>query len=783
MGALTSPGGLAVVGVVLVLLIGVLVLGRRGGGTAARDALVKRGRYGEAARMAADAGDFAVAFDLYLRAQEPENAAAIAVKRGDLRQAAELYERAANWERAVHFYQRAGMGPKADDLRAARLAPAPAPRPRGDSDAPRSRAHELEARYRQAASAGATTDAAKVELQRQARDAADALLAEGELARAAEIYADAGLEDEAVHLYVNVLGQPGRAAPLVARRGNHQRAAELYELAGELERAAVAWVDVAKGSPRPDSFLERIGELSPKVALGYVEQELGGRPLSKATAEWHYQRAKLTAAGGDAARAQAYFEQLQAIVGPYRDVEERLRGLALPAPAPAPRAKTMQGPGSNLDPTQIELLASQVAEAAAQQLKRRVELSALPEAGASPSHVVRTEIRVVGLEQAPLVAGLLDDSAVHAARHGVGLDALKRFTGGRPCDLGNIEVYYRLGLYYLAHGNYDDALAAFDAVEDTSPAYRDAWKRAEEIRAWKKALGKVTRLAESDAAPNRERYQLRGELGRGGMAVVYRAYDTALERDVALKFLSEELSTQPGIRELFQREARAVAALNHPNIVTVHDTGYLQGRAFLCMEFVDGQSVEALMTKGPGLTIIECVRIAKQVLDALAYAHGKQIIHRDIKPANMMRTGEGLVKLMDFGLAKSLAESKKQSVIAGTPAYMPPEQLAGGDIDHRCDLFSVAVSLYEMLTGRLPFEGFERMTAPPPVSELVPAAPAPLDEAVMRGLAYRAGDRWATAAEMNARLKPVLDAVDQMVADKAAAASKRLASAKTEIVR
>ncbi len=379
MGALTSPGGLAVVGVVLVLLIGVLVLGGLGGGTAARDALVKRGRYGEAARMAADAGDFAVAFDLYLRAQEPENAAAIAVKRGDLRQAAELYERAANWERAVHFYQRAGMGPKADDLRAARLAPAPAPRPRGDSDAPRSRAHELEARYRQAASAGATTDAAKVELQRQAGDAADALLAEGELARAAEIYADAGLEDEAVHLYVNVLGQPGRAAPLVARRGNHQRAAELFELAGELERAAVAWVDVAKGSPRPDSFLERIGELSPKVALGYVEQELGGRPLSKATAEWHYQRAKLTAAGGDAARAQEYFEQLQAIVGPYRDVEERLRGLALPAPAPAPRARTMQGPGSNLDPTQIELLASQVAEAAAQQLKRRVELSALPD--------------------------------------------------------------------------------------------------------------------------------------------------------------------------------------------------------------------------------------------------------------------------------------------------------------------------------------------------------------------------------------------------------------------
>jgi tetratricopeptide (TPR) repeat protein len=606
MGALTSPGGLAVVGVVLVLLIGVLVLGRRGGGTAARDALVKRGRYGEAARMAADAGDFAVAFDLYLRAQEPENAAAIAVKRGDLRQAAELYERAANWERAVHFYQRAGMGPKADDLRAAHLAPAPAPRPRGDSDAPRSRAHELEARYRQAASAGATTDAAKVELQRQARDAADALLAEGELARAAEIYADAGLEDEAVHLYVNVLGQPGRAAPLVARRGNHQRAAELYELAGELERAAVAWVDVAKGSPRPDSFLERIGELSPKVALGYVEQELGGRPLSKATAEWHYQRAKLTAAGGDAARAQAYFEQLQAIVGPYRDVEERLRGLALPAPAPAPRAKTMQGPGSNLDPTQIELLASQVAEAAAQQLKRRVELSALPEAGASPSHVVRTEIRVVGLEQAPLVAGLLDDSAVHAARHGVGLDALKRFTGGRPCDLGNIEVYYRIGLYYLAHGNYDDALAAFDAVEDTSPATatrgsaprrsargRRRWARS---RGWPRATPPPTASATSCAASSAA---------------------------AAWRWCTARTTPRSARRRAEVPVRGAVAPAGHPRAVPARGARgrraqppqhrhrprhRLPRRAarFMCMELVDGQPVEALIDQARGLTIVEC---------------------------------------------------------------------------------------------------------------------------------------------------------------------------------
>ncbi|MBK9034249.1 MAG: serine/threonine protein kinase [Myxococcales bacterium] len=780
MDVLSTPGGMAAAGGVVLVLVVLMVASRRGRGVAARNGLIKRGRYSEAARLAADANDLAAAFDLYVRAQEPENAAAIAIKRGEVRHAAELYERVGNLERAAHFYQRANMAAKAEELRA-RMAPTPGLPQRTSGVAPvRTRAQELEDRYREAA-AGATSAAARAEVQRLARDAADAYLADGELATAAEIYADAGLEDEAVHLYVNVLGQPGRAAPLVARRGNHQRAAELYELAGELERAATTWVDVARASPRPDSFLERIADLSPKVALGFVEQEVAARPLSKATAEWHYQRAKLTAAGGDAARAQSYFEQLQALVGPYRDVDARLRGLVA-EPAPAARGDTLPGPGSNLDATQIELLASQIAEAAAQQLKRRVELSALPEASASPSVVVRTEIRVVGLEQAPLIAGLLDDTAVAAARHGASLETLKRFTGGRPCDLGNIEVYYRLGLYYLAHGAYEDALVAFDAVEDTSPAYRDGWKRAEEIRAWKKALGKATRLAESDAAPQRDRYELRGELGRGGMAVVYRAFDTLLGRDVALKFLSEELSTQTGIREMFQREARAVAALNHPNIVTVHDTGYLQGRAFLCMEFVSGESVEALQNQGTGLTIIESLRIVTQVLDALTYAHGKQIIHRDIKPANIMRTPEGLVKLMDFGLAKSLAEGKKQSVIAGTPAYMPPEQLGGGEIDHRCDVFAVAVSLYEMLTGRMPYEGFDRGTKPTPLSALVPAVPAPLEEAVMRGLAARPAERWASAAEMNQRIKLVLDAVNQAVAVKSAGANRKMAQAKTDIL-
>ena len=161
------------------------------------------------------------------------------------------------------------------------------------------------------------------------------------------------------------------------------------------------------------------------------------------------------------------------------------------------------------------------------------------------------------------------------------------------------------------------------------------------------------------------------------------------------------------------------------------------------------------------LGVVEALRITAQVLQALEYAHARKIIHRDVKPSNMMRSTAGVVKLMDFGLAKSIEKGDKASLIAGTPAYMPPEQLYGRRVDHRADLYATAASLYEMLSGRLPFESMDRTDLPPPLRALHPEVPEVIERVIVRGLSVDPEQRMASAAEFAASLQRVLDSVER----------------------
>jgi serine/threonine protein kinase len=228
----------------------------------------------------------------------------------------------------------------------------------------------------------------------------------------------------------------------------------------------------------------------------------------------------------------------------------------------------------------------------------------------------------------------------------------------------------------------------------------------------------VRQMAESSLVSGQSlsHYRIVDKIGAGGMGEVYRATDTKLNRDVALKVLPAEMALDPERLARFQREARAVAALNHPHIVTIYSVEEYDGVHFLTMELIQGEPLERLIP-GSGLAVQQVVDIASALADALAVAHEKGIVHRDLKPANVMVTTDGRVKILDFGLAKDVSTAEtggatltsagltQAGLVMGTPAYMSPEQIAGRPVDHRTDIFSLGVLLHEMVTGRRPFEG------------------------------------------------------------------------------
>src|SRR5437764_952072 len=212
-------------------------------------------------------------------------------------------------------------------------------------------------------------------------------------------------------------------------------------------------------------------------------------------------------------------------------------------------------------------------------------------------------------------------------------------------------------------------------------------------------------------------YRITAKLGAGGMGEVFLAEDTRLERKAAIKFLPVEVASDPQRRQRFLTEAKAASALNHPHVCVVYDVGETQdGLLFIAMEFVEGQSLDALVKQG-SQEISKVVEIAIQVADALDAAHGRGIVHRDIKPANINLNQRGQVKVLDFGLAKRMPagtqtndttqdlQQTQQGQLLGTPSYMSPEQALGKDLDHRTDLFSLGVVLYELMTGQRPFAG------------------------------------------------------------------------------
>jgi Tol biopolymer transport system component len=276
-------------------------------------------------------------------------------------------------------------------------------------------------------------------------------------------------------------------------------------------------------------------------------------------------------------------------------------------------------------------------------------------------------------------------------------------------------------------------------------------------------------------------YEIVAKLGEGGMGVVYKARDSRLERFVALKVLPPEKTPDPDRKRRFMQEAKSASALNHPNIITVHDIGEADGMTFIAMECVEGKTLDQLI--GPkGLPLDEVLKYSVQIAGALAKAHTAGIVHRDLKPSNIMVTGDGLIKVLDFGLAKltepaepgelaitlTLKAITKEGFIAGTAAYMSPEQAEGKPVDARSDIFALGAVLYEMVTGRRAFQrGSQASTIaavlleqPEPVGGIIADIPHDLEKIIVRCLRKDPGQRFQGMPDVQVALNELKEDFD-----------------------
>ena len=264
-----------------------------------------------------------------------------------------------------------------------------------------------------------------------------------------------------------------------------------------------------------------------------------------------------------------------------------------------------------------------------------------------------------------------------------------------------------------------------------------------------------------------DRYQIIKSIGEGGMANVYLAYDTILDRNVAVKVLRGDLATDEKFVRRFQREALSASSLSHPNIVEVYDVGEDNGQYYIVMEYIEGCQLKQLLKKRGRLTLSEVIDIMLQITDGLSVAHDAYIIHRDIKPQNIMILDSGLVKITDFGIAMAMNSTQltQTNSVMGSVHYLPPEQANGKGSTLQSDIYSMGILMYELLTGELPYKGDNAVEIAlkhlkekiPSVREKFPEIPQSVENIIIKATAKNPKNRYADARSMNEDLRTCLD--------------------------
>ncbi len=326
------------------------------------------------------------------------------------------------------------------------------------------------------------------------------------------------------------------------------------------------------------------------------------------------------------------------------------------------------------------------------------------------------------------------------------IEKYKKAIGNKLLNKDTVGAYYGIATAMERTGEISKALLIYDRVLAEDYNYKDVRVRIERL----KKLPSKQQIKAAEGI----RYSIIKEIGRGSMGKVYEAYDTVLERRVAYKVPSLDLTHHPALVNDFLREAKSAAALNHPNIVIVYDTGKQGEDYYIAMELLSGETLKDNLVEKGHLSVSEALKISEQLARALVYAHSKNLIHRDVKPGNIMLTDEDIVKLMDFGLAKIIYDTAQNTTkIIGTPYYMSPEQIQGDKINFETDIYSFGAVLYETITGTPPFSKgdiyYHHMHSPAPsLKSVMPSISDKVDALIKKCLQKEPERRFPSTSEL-----------------------------------
>ena len=672
---------------------------------------MKAERFDAAGRIFAQQEENGRAGDAYYRAGNHGIAAELFEKDGEHLKAAEAYDESGYSRQAAHAYVKCGKWEKA--------------------------AVCLEQNIHEESSGGRSDGIKSASVQKVVRmagnlferaglfDRAEAVLVRGECyAEAAEIALRQGRDENAVELFLRAKDAP-RAAEIMTRLGQEEEAArvlaEHHRDLGDDEEAA--------------RHFEKSGEL---LTAGDIYRML--EQYEKAGECYERfgdfaQAAEMFSMTGDRQRASASYEQ----AGLYAEAAE----CASESADDSKQAELLTQAGDHRKAGEIHLKAGRIEDAIA-------ALQQVPSDHADFTAVSARLGQIFLKRDKPTLA----------------IVKLRHATNGAEIKQGNVLAFYLLAGALDANGDLAEADELFERILSFDYSFKDVQERLDQTRVNLKKRVEESQATESTPmtkTAEQGRYKIIGKLGKGGMGIVYKAVDTVLDREVAYKVLPDSLQENPQALKNFLREAKSAAKLNHPGIVTVFDAGEQDGVFYIAMEYVDGNTLKEIIKQRGKISPGGIVHVLTQMCEALAYAHEQKVVHRDIKTANTMWTRDRKAKIMDFGLAKMIEEVRNHTtVVSGTPYYMSPEQTLGKNVDHRTDIYSLGVSVFELATGTLPFrEGnlpYHHVHTPPPdPREFNAELPPLIVKIIARCLEKDPADRYQSALDIVKELKAALE--------------------------